>query len=207
MRRWSPLMASVPPLDARPVSKYQERRTPLLELEVGQECRTPLLERLPEPADLCDRARRQRGQDLLRDPPATRTARSARPGSPRKTSARRVRRRRRGPARRRLTALHARCTQSDVPELRRLGRTLGRWQTEILAYHRTGRASNGPTEAVNLLVKRIKRVSASASATSPATGYGYCCTAASNGTLTSRPRSEDEDDAWLRRAGFHGVLL
>ena len=31
-------------------------------------------------------------------------------------------------------------------------------QAEILAYHSTGRASNGPTEAVNLLVKKIKRV-------------------------------------------------
>jgi transposase len=61
-------------------------------------------------------------------------------------------------ARRRLTDLHARCIRSDVPELRRLARTIGRWQTEILAYFHTQHASNGPTEAVNLLVKRIKRV-------------------------------------------------
>jgi transposase len=61
-------------------------------------------------------------------------------------------------AHRRLADLHTRCTRSDVPELRRLARTLGRWHNEILAYFHTQRASNGPTEAVNLLVKRVKRV-------------------------------------------------
>jgi transposase len=61
-------------------------------------------------------------------------------------------------AHRRLTDLHTRCTRSDVPELRRLARTVGHWQAEILAYFRTQHASNGPTEAVNLLVKQVKRV-------------------------------------------------
>jgi transposase len=61
-------------------------------------------------------------------------------------------------AHRRLTDLDTRCTRSDVPELRRLARTIGRWRTEILAYFRTQHASNGPTEAVNLLVKQVKRV-------------------------------------------------
>lgn len=45
---------------------------------------------------------------------------------------------------------------AGVPELRTLVTTLHRWRTEILAHHRTG-ASNGPTEAVNLGVKNIKR--------------------------------------------------
>jgi transposase len=49
------------------------------------------------------------------------------------------------------------CVASHVPEVRRLGRTLSRWQAEILAHHTTG-ASNGPTEALNLLVKKVKRV-------------------------------------------------
>ena len=49
------------------------------------------------------------------------------------------------------------CADSHVEEVRRLGRTLARWAAEILAHHATG-ASNGPTEALNLLVKKVKRV-------------------------------------------------
>ena len=43
------------------------------------------------------------------------------------------------------------------PEVRSLGRTLRRWKDHIVAWHR-GRATNGPTEAVNNLIKRIKRI-------------------------------------------------
>jgi transposase len=32
------------------------------------------------------------------------------------------------------------------------------WQAEILAWHATKGCSNGPTEAVNLLIKKVKRV-------------------------------------------------
>ena len=46
---------------------------------------------------------------------------------------------------------------SSVPELHRLAKTMLRWRAEILAHHRTG-ASNGPTEAVNLLIKKVLRV-------------------------------------------------
>ncbi len=46
---------------------------------------------------------------------------------------------------------------SMPPEVRSLGRTMGRWRDQIVAWHRA-RVSNGPTEAVNNLVKRIKRV-------------------------------------------------
>ena len=42
------------------------------------------------------------------------------------------------------------------PEVRSLGRTLRRWRLEITAFHRTG-ASNGPTEAMNNMIKRVKR--------------------------------------------------
>jgi transposase len=45
-----------------------------------------------------------------------------------------------------------------VAELSRLARTVEAWQAEILAWHATDGCSNGPTEAVNLLVKRVKRV-------------------------------------------------
>jgi transposase len=51
----------------------------------------------------------------------------------------------------------AECRASAVPELHRLARTALRWRREILAHHLTG-ASNGPTEAVNLLVKKVLRV-------------------------------------------------
>ena len=43
------------------------------------------------------------------------------------------------------------------PEVRQLGRTLKRWRNQIVAWHRS-RASNGPAEAVNNLIKRVKRV-------------------------------------------------
>ncbi len=45
-----------------------------------------------------------------------------------------------------------------VPELSRLARTVRAWEAEILAWHATGGCSNGPTEAVNLLIKKVKRV-------------------------------------------------
>jgi transposase len=46
----------------------------------------------------------------------------------------------------------------QVAELSRLARTVRAWQTEILAWHLTAGCSNGPTEAINLLIKQVKRV-------------------------------------------------
>jgi transposase len=46
----------------------------------------------------------------------------------------------------------------NVAELSRLARTVKAWEAEILAWHATGGCSNGPTEAINLLVKKVKRV-------------------------------------------------
>lgn len=46
---------------------------------------------------------------------------------------------------------------SMPPEVRSLGRTISRWRDQIVAWHHA-HVSNGPTEAVNNLVKRIKRV-------------------------------------------------
>jgi transposase len=43
------------------------------------------------------------------------------------------------------------------PEVQRLGRTIRVWRDEILAWHKA-HFSNGPTEAINGLTKRIKRV-------------------------------------------------
>jgi transposase len=50
----------------------------------------------------------------------------------------------------------AACRTDSVPEIRTLGRTLGRWREEILNHHRTG-ASNGPTEGTNFCAKQVKR--------------------------------------------------
>jgi transposase len=49
-----------------------------------------------------------------------------------------------------------------IPEIARLGRVLRSWRTEFLAYFDTERVSNGPTEAMNLLVEKIRRI-----------GHGY----------------------------------
>lgn len=46
---------------------------------------------------------------------------------------------------------------SCPPEVQRLGRTICRWSAQISAWHRA-RFTNGPTEAVNNLVKRIKHL-------------------------------------------------
>ena len=43
------------------------------------------------------------------------------------------------------------------PEVNRLGRTISRWAAQITNWHRSG-LSNGPTEAINNLIKRIKRI-------------------------------------------------
>ena len=48
------------------------------------------------------------------------------------------------------------CATDEVPEVQSLGKTLASWRTEILAHHDTG-ASNGPTEGLNLCVKKVKR--------------------------------------------------
>ena len=45
-----------------------------------------------------------------------------------------------------------------LAELSRLARTVRAWEGEILAWHATQGCSNGPTEAVNLLIKKVKRV-------------------------------------------------
>ena len=42
-------------------------------------------------------------------------------------------------------------------EVRSLAGTLRRWRAQIIAWH-TARVSNGPTEALNNLIKRVKRI-------------------------------------------------
>lgn len=48
-------------------------------------------------------------------------------------------------------------TDETMPfDVRRLGRTIRRWRDQILVWHQA-HVSNGPTEAINNLVKRVKR--------------------------------------------------
>jgi transposase len=58
-----------------------------------------------------------------------------------------------------LSALIADLARHATPELRGMAHTLGRWRTQILAWHVTG-VSNGPTEGLNSLIKKVKRIAA-----------------------------------------------
>jgi transposase len=60
-------------------------------------------------------------------------------------------------ARRRLVAFYQYCAASDVHELERLARTIARWETPILRWHRT-HLTNAATEGTNLVIKNIKRL-------------------------------------------------
>ena len=93
------------------------------------------------------------------------------------------------------------CRTDWVEEIRSLGRTLTRWREQITNHHRTG-ASNGPTEGLNLLVKKVKRA-ATASGASPTTDCGSCCTpAASIGVQSAHqhPQSSQPIPSEMRRA-------
>jgi transposase len=65
-------------------------------------------------------------------------------------------------AKRRLIVFFQHAADAEVPELTRLATTIDRWRDEVLAFHTTSGASNGPTEAVNLLIEKIRRL-----------GHGY----------------------------------
>jgi transposase len=61
-------------------------------------------------------------------------------------------------ARQVLTELEEHCLRRAMPpEVRRLGRTIKNWFDKIANFH-LARVSNGPTEALNNLIKRIKRI-------------------------------------------------
>lgn len=64
----------------------------------------------------------------------------------------------RATAQRLLGSLHS----CPIPEIARLGRTLRAWRAELLAYFSTNGASNGPTEAMNLIIEKTRRI-----------GHGY----------------------------------
>ena len=60
-------------------------------------------------------------------------------------------------ARRRLEAFYEHVAWAEVQELTRLGKTVHAWEAEILNFHVTG-ASNGATEAQNLITEKIRRI-------------------------------------------------
>jgi hypothetical protein len=86
-----------------------------------------------------------------------------------------------------------------VAELSRLAGTVKAWEAEILAWHATGGCSNGPAEAVNLLVRRSSTLG-TAFAISTTTDCGCCCTVTSGGRLTEPQDCERAIHAWWRRA-------
>jgi transposase len=61
-------------------------------------------------------------------------------------------------ARQLLEELQAHCVKRAMPpEIQKLGRTIRNWFDKIANYH-LARVSNGPTESLNNLIKRIKRI-------------------------------------------------
>lgn len=45
-----------------------------------------------------------------------------------------------------------------IPEVARLGRTLHAWRAQVLAYFDTSGVSNGGTEAINLIIEKVRRL-------------------------------------------------
>jgi transposase len=45
-----------------------------------------------------------------------------------------------------------------IPEVARLGRTLKAWRQQVLAYFDSSGVSNGGTEAINLIIEKIRRL-------------------------------------------------
>jgi transposase len=45
-----------------------------------------------------------------------------------------------------------------IPEVARPGRTLKAWRQQVLAYFDTSGVSNGGTEAINLIIEKIRRL-------------------------------------------------
>jgi hypothetical protein len=62
-------------------------------------------------------------------------------------------------ARKALTVFYMHCAdRAHVAELVTLAGTISVWEPQILAYHSTGGASNGPPEAVNLIIEKTRRI-------------------------------------------------
>ena len=97
------------------------------------------------------------------------------------------------------------CAADEVAEVRSLGTTLASWRAEILAHHDTG-ASNGPTEGLNLCVKKVKRCGHGFRSLST-TGCACCSTPAASPGPNDHNRHASEPALPLssRRATLHGM--
>jgi len=60
--------------------------------------------------------------------------------------------------RRRAEQVIASFPDCPIPEVARLGRTLRQWKAHVLARFDTERISNGGTEAINLLIEKVRRL-------------------------------------------------
>ena len=61
-------------------------------------------------------------------------------------------------ARRLLEDLKGHCLEPSMPpEVQKLGRAIDKWFEKICNYH-IAKMTNGPTESINNLIKRVKRV-------------------------------------------------
>ena len=83
-----------------------------------------------------------------------------------------------------------------IPEVARLGRTLPAWKQQVLAYFNTAGVSNGGTEAINLIVEKVRRLP-TGSATSTTTGSASCLRPqASAPTGPNPPMLDSEEPVW-----------
>jgi transposase len=92
-------------------------------------------------------------------------------------------------ARRRLIVFFQHCADAEVPELARLARTIDRWSPEVLAYHRTGQASNGASRTYTCSPRR-SAATRMASSTTGTTGADSSAASASNGLPSQLAESE-----------------
>ena len=91
-------------------------------------------------------------------------------------------------ARAMLKELMDHCLRRTMPpEIQKLGRTIRTWFDKICNFH-LARVSNGPTEAINNLIKRIKRV-----------GFGFRTsrTTESGPSTQENPTGESSDRSWF----------
>ena len=92
--------------------------------------------------------------------------------------------------------------ESCPPEINKLGRTIARWTPQITNWH-ISKVTNGPTEALNNLIKRIKRIAFGfRTATSRTTESGPSSTPGNPTGTYSPPSLPTEIRRAIKRAAF-----
>ena len=81
-----------------------------------------------------------------------------------------------------------------IPEVARLGRTLKAWRQQVLAYFDTSGVSNGGTEAINLIIEKVRRL-AHGFKDLIITVSGFC-----SPPQETAPTADDPNHAQIRRA-------